>query len=207
MAFPDLVACEHCDTVCRRLPLGRREVACCARCGAVLYRVNRLSIDDWLALTLAAAFTFVIANFTPIVRISFEGQHNEATLWGAIGALAHGTAAPIAIPAALAVIVVPFLQIAALAWLLGYARLRRRAPGFAALMRLLVALRPWSMVEVLMLGILVAIVKLSSDLDVIAGPGVWATAVLTLQIAVIAGRDVHQLWDAVEPSGSRRAHA
>ena len=205
-AHPDLVACEHCDTVSRRVALQRHQVARCARCDAVLYRFNRLSVDQWLALTVAAAIAFVIANISPVIRISFEGQHNETTLWGSITALAHGTPAPIAVPAAMAVIVVPFLQIAALIWLLGYARFGRRAPGFAPLMRLLVALRPWSMVEVLLLGILVTIVKLSSDLEVAPGAGIWATVALTLLIAAVASRDVHQLWEVVPSMQTRGAH-
>lgn len=49
-----------------------------------------------------------------------------------------------------------------------------------------------------MLGILVAIIKLSSFLEVAPGPGIWATAVLMVLITIIANRDVHWLWDMVE---------
>jgi paraquat-inducible protein A len=206
-AHLDLVVCEHCDTVCRRVTLERHQVARCARCDAVLYRFNRLSVDQWLALTVAAAVAFLIANVSPIIRISTQGQFNDSTLLGAVAALSHGWITPLAVPAAIAVIVVPFLQIASLGWLLGYARFGRRAPGFAELMRLLVTLRPWSMVEVLLLGILVSIVKLSSSLEVTAEAGVWATAALTVLIACVASRDVHQLWDVVAPLPADRAHA
>jgi paraquat-inducible protein A len=206
-AFPELIACEHCDTIFRRRPLAKNQVARCERCDAVLYRFNRMSVDQWLALTVAAAIAFVIANVSPIVYVSFQGQRNESTLTGAMFALAHGPSAPIAVPAAMAVIVVPFLQIAALGWLLAFARGGRRAPGFTALMRLMVVMRPWSMVEVLLLGILVSIVKLSGSIEVVAGAGVWATAALTVLIAIVASRDVHRLWDLVDPATSSRVHA
>ena len=196
--FPNLVVCEHCDSVYRRHPLALDEVARCARCDAVLYRAVRPDVDRSLALTVAAAIVFAIANLCPVVRISLQGLHNEATLWQSAAALARGPAAPIALPAALAIIVVPFLQIGLLAWILLHARVGRRAPGFARAMRMLVALRPWSMVEVGLLGILVAVIKLSGFVQVDPGAGVWATAGLMVLLTLIAHRDIHWLWEIAE---------
>jgi paraquat-inducible protein A len=197
-AFPEWVVCEHCDSVYQRVALGNGQVARCERCLALLYRASGLDVERWLALTITAAIMFMIANLCPLVRISLQGLHNEATLWQSAAALAHGPAALIAVPAALSIIVVPFLQIALLGWILAFARSKRRPPGFAPAMRMLVLLRPWSMVEVCMLGILVAIIKLSSFLEVAPGPGIWAMAVLMVLITIIANRDVHWLWDMVE---------
>ena len=196
--FPELVACEHCDSVYRRPVLAPGEVARCERCAAILFRARRLDIDGWLALTIAAAIAFIIANVCPVVLVNLQGQHNAATLWQSTAALAQGAAAPIAVPAALAIIVVPFLQISLLAWLLLHARAGRRAPGFALAMRVIVGLRPWSMLEVGLLGILVAVIKLSSSLEVAPGAGVWAMAVLMVLVTVIANRDVPRLWALTE---------
>lgn len=200
--FPGLVVCEHCDSVYHRRTLGSGERAHCERCAAVLYRASQLDIDRWLALTVAAAIVFVIANVCPVIRISLQGLHNESTLWQAAAALAHGAAAPIALPTALSVIIVPFLQIALLGWVLIHARRGRRAPGFAQAMRMLVALRPWSMIEVCLLGILVAVIKLSSMVQVAPGAGIWATAVLMVLITLIASRDLHGLWELATSSAA-----
>ncbi|WP_454834457.1 paraquat-inducible protein A [Pseudomonas lini] len=131
----------------------------CRRCSAVLYRASLLDVDRWLALTVAAAITFVIANACPVIRISFHGLHNEATLWDAAAALAHSSASPIAALTAFSIIVAPILQIALLGWVLGFARAGRKAPGFSRAMRLLIKLRPWRMVEVCMLGTLVSVIN------------------------------------------------
>ena len=203
--LPDLVVCEHCDSVYRRRLLKPDERARCERCAAVLYRGGRLDIDRWLALTIAAAILFLIANLFPVVRISLQGMRAEATLWQAAAALADSQAAPIALPTALSVILVPFAQIGLLAWVLAFARAGRRAPGFARAMRVLVALRPWNMVEVGLLGILVAVVKLASYLQVAPGAGILALAGLTILVTVIASRDVHWLWDLTEDDRSARA--
>lgn len=193
--FPHLVVCEHCDSVYQRPCLAQDEVARCARCDAVLYRASSLDLERWLALTVGAAILFAIAMLCPVVRISLQGLHNEATLWQSAAALAHSPAAPIALPAALAVIVAPFLQIALLAWILVHARAGRRAPGFAPAMRMLAALRPWSMVEVGLLGILVAVIKLAGFVEVAAGAGVWAMAGLMVLLTLIANGDMHWLWE------------
>jgi len=206
--FPDLEICEHCDSVYRRRELAPGEFARCATCEAVLFRGRHLDVNGWLALTLTTAIVFLIANLYPVIRISLQGQHSEATLWQAAMALTYGPAAPIAVPTALAVIVVPGLQIALLGWILVAARDGRRAPGFAAVMRWLAMLRPWSMVEVAFLGILVAVIKLTSLVEVAPGPGIWATGLLMVLLTVIAHRDIGVLWAETEvDDGPRTASA
>ena len=200
--FPDLVICEQCDSVYRRRTLARGEVTRCQTCDAVLYRATPLDLDGWLALTLTAAIVFLIANLCPVIRISLGGLHSEATLWQSALALTHGPSAPIAVPTALAIIIVPGLQIALLGWVLVHARAGRRAPGFENALRWLVLLRPWSMVEVAFLGILVAVVKLTSVVEVVPGPGIWATAALMLLVTLIANRDLHGLWELTDPRRS-----
>jgi len=196
--FPELIVCDDCDYVCRRVTLEQGEVARCECCQAILYRADRLNVDQWLALTVTAAIVFVLANVYPVIRISLNGLHNEATLWQSVAALAHGEAAPIAIVAALTVIVAPLLQIVLLGWVLGFAWRGRRAPAFTPALKALTVLRPWSMIEVFLLGVLVAIVKLSSYLDVVIGIGIWATAVLTVLVTIIASRRTHWLWELAD---------
>lgn len=191
-----LIICEHCDSVYRRPALTRRQTAHCLRCGALLERARFLNADQLLALTLAAAILFLFANAFPIMQIGMQGLSNEATLWGTVEALARGRITPIALVAGLSIIFAPALQIILLSWILVYARGGQIAPGFSACMRALEHLRPWSMLEVCLLGILVAIIKLGGMVDVHPGIGLWAMAVLTILILLIAGRNVRDgLWD------------
>lgn len=196
--FPELVVCKDCDCVYRRIALADGERARCGCCGAALYSGGRLGINRWLALTTAAAIVFILANACPVIRISLKGMHNEATLWQSVAALANGEAAPIAVVAALTVVIVPLLQILLLGWVLTFACGGRRAPAFATALKVLAALQPWSMVEVFLLGVLVAIVKLSGYLTVVTGVGVWATAALTVLITIIASHEVAWLWELAD---------
>ncbi len=167
-----------------------------------------MRVDRWLALTLTSAVVFVIANVFPVVCISLNGARREATLWEFAWALAQGSVAPIAIVVVLVIILVPLAQIALLLWVLLYARVGLRAPGFARSLRVLTLLRPWSMVEVGIFGILVAIIKLISLVEVTLGPGVWATSALMVLLIVIAHRDLSSLWEETEgQSALRRGNA
>jgi paraquat-inducible protein A len=64
-------------------------------------------------------------------------------------------------------------------------------------MRWLEALRPWSMLEVCLLGALVAVVKLAGLLDVVPGIGLAALAALSVLMIKIAGKDIRVLWEVV----------
>jgi paraquat-inducible protein A len=204
--FPDqpqgLIICEHCDSLYEALPLKAGESAHCLRCHALLERGHRLSIEQLLALTVAAALFFLFANLFPVISINMKGLSNEVTLWQSVEALAQGRITLIALVAGLSIIFAPLLQIVLLMWVLVHAVQGIVAPGFKTCMRALEHLRPWSMLEVCMLGILVAIIKLAGMLDVHPGVGLWAMAMLMVLILLIANRDIRRLWDelGVRPS-------
>jgi len=189
------IICEHCDSLYHAQPLSKGQSAYCLRCAAVLNRGHRMTIEQLLALSIAAGIMFIFANVFPVISISMKGLYNEVTLWGSVQALAQGQITLIALVAGLAIILAPALQIALLFWVLVHAQRREIAPGFKICMRTLEHLRPWSMLEVCLLGILVAIVKLAGMLDVHPGVGLWAMAMLMVLIVLIAGKDIRRLWD------------
>lgn len=191
----NLIICEHCDSLYEAPLLQKGEAAYCVRCDAILGRGHRLTIEQLLALSVAAALLFVFANIFPVISISLQGLSNQVTLWQSVEALAQGRITLIALVAGLAIILAPMLQITLLFWLLLHAQWGARAPGFKLCMRTLEHLRPWSMLEVCLLGILVAIIKLGGMLDVHPGLGLWAMAMLMVLIILIAGKDIRRLWD------------
>ncbi|MGE8466216.1 MAG: paraquat-inducible protein A [Pseudomonas putida] len=193
----DLIICEYCDTVYQRTPLGRHQRAICPRCGGVLYRHCNLTLQQRLALSVTGGILLVFANFYPVMTIGMQGVSNSATLWDAVQILSNGSITFIALVMALAIIFAPVLQIGVLCWLLSFALAGQRAPGFALCMRALESLRPWSMLEVCLLGAMVAVIKLAGLLDVIPGIGLLALAALSMLIIHIAGKDIRDLWGLV----------
>lgn len=193
----DLIICEYCDALYQRTTLERHQRALCPQCGGVLYRPCNLTIQQRLALGVTGGVLLIFANCYPVMTISMQGLTNSATLWDSVQILSSGSITFIALVMALAIIFAPVLQIALLCWLLGFALAGRRAPGFATCMRALEALRPWSMLEVCLLGAMVAVIKLAGLLEVIPGIGLLALAALSMLIIYIAGRDIRDLWERV----------
>ncbi|WP_313203399.1 paraquat-inducible protein A [Pseudomonas sp.] len=191
-----LIICEYCDAVYQRKPVHKHQRALCVRCGGVLYRHSSLTLQQRLALSVTGAILLIFANAYPVMTIGMQGLTNSATLWDSVLILSSGSITFIALVMALAIIFAPVLQIALLCWLLSFALAGQRAPGFAMCMRCLEGLRPWSMLEVGLLGALVAVIKLAGLLDVIPGIGLIALAALSVLIIYIAGRDIRDLWDA-----------
>jgi uncharacterized paraquat-inducible protein A len=118
----------------------------------VLQRYNGLTLQQRLALTLTALMLWIFANFYPVMSISLKGLKNSATLWDSVMALSLGPITFIAMVAAIAMIIAPIFQLLLLIWVLGFALAGRRSPAFKFCMRWLETLRPWSMLEVCLLG-------------------------------------------------------
>jgi paraquat-inducible protein A len=196
----ELIVCRQCDTVHRQVILAQSEVACCAACGALIDRHHRLSTEQLLALTVAAAIMFVIAAANPLLVIEASGMRTEANVWTAALAMGHGWLAPAAAVLGVTTFFVPMAQILLLLWLLLFARAGYQAPGSRAVLVTLHRLRPWSLTEVFLLGALVAIVKLSSWVHVTPGTGIWALAALTLFLTVLSVVAPRVWWTLPEAS-------
>jgi paraquat-inducible protein A len=191
------IVCEHCDVVYERADLVRKQTALCIRCGAELYRGPSMQLQTMLALVVTSLVVFVIANVYPLVAMDMNGVENHSTLLGAIVAAWNTGVGSIAVLAALTVFVFPLAQIVLLGYLLTSLIVLHRAPyGFIDIMHALRMMRPWSMVEVFLIGALVAVVKIAGMADVRAEAGLYALGVLTFLLTVVNAFDLRLLWDA-----------
>jgi paraquat-inducible protein A len=190
----EFIICRDCDTVHLHLPLARGQVARCIRCGAVIARHTQANVNSALAIASACAILLLIANFTSVLGIEIAGTHTEVNVWQAVLSMQQGWTSLAALVLLVTMLLVPLVQVTLVLWLMGFARVRRRAPGFGRVLAILHHLRPWSMSEVFLLGALVAIVKLGSFIPIAPGPGVWALALLTVLLAVLGHFDPRSWW-------------
>ena len=190
----EFIICRDCDTVHLHLPLDSGQVARCIRCGAVIARHAQANVNSALAVASACAILLLIANFTSVLGIEIAGTHTEVNIWQAVLSMQQGWTSIAALVLLVTMLLVPLLQVTLVLWLMSFARVRRRAPGFGRVLAVLHHLRPWSMSEVFLLGALVAIVKLGSFIPIATGPGVWALALLTLLLAVLGRFDPRSWW-------------
>lgn len=190
-----LIICDYCDSVYHRPALGSHQQARCQRCDAVLARHHFLSLDQLLALTVTAGMLLSFLLFYPVLIVQTRGQTHSATLVESVTALAQGPISIMAVTTAFAILLVPAMQITLLLWILIHSRFTQQVPGFRHVMLTLTALRPWNMLEVFLLGALIAIVKLTGRLEALPATGLFALGGLSLLLIGIAGRDLPLLWE------------
>jgi paraquat-inducible protein A len=178
------------------LPPGGR--ARCPRCREVLASGESGPQDRCLALTIAAAIVFVVVNAMPLMGLSVVGREASTTILGGAQEMFFQGEKITAALVAFCVVLAPAVQIGFLLGILLGAR-RSPAPSWAGtLLRWWEFLRPWSMIEVMMLGILVALVKISELASVTPGIGAFATGALIFLLAAInVSFDPHEVWARV----------
>jgi paraquat-inducible protein A len=135
-----------------------------------------------LAFTLAGLIAFAVTIAFPIVGLEVKGNVIQTTLPGAALALYEDHMAPLAALVAATTTLFPLLMLVAMALLLLH-----KHPGTgraSALLRTLRAAQPWSMVEVFVLGVLVALAKLMHMSSVSPGVGAWGLGALVVLLAV-----------------------
>ena len=178
------IACHECDLIHQIQPLAEGATARCSRCGAVLYRHKRNSLDRTLALTLAGLILFVVANSFPFLSMKIEAQVQESTLITGVQQLWAQGMWQVALLVFLTTILVPLTQLLGLLYVLLPLKLNRKPWMLARIFRFVQRLHPWSMMEVFLIGILVALVKLADMADIVPGLALWAFALL---IPILAG--------------------
>ncbi|SAL12378.1 paraquat-inducible protein A [Caballeronia humi] len=201
----DLIACHECDALLAKRYLPKRTSASCPRCGALLYRAVSSNVDRVCAMTLAALITFLIAQAFPIVELDANGIVSETTLIGAIVALWSENMQVVAILVFCSTILFPLTELLALLYVLVPLRAGYVPAGFNLVLRAIQLVRPWGMIEVFMLGILVTLVKMVSLARVIPEAALFAFGALTLMIAVVVSFDPGALWDISERLPRQRA--
>jgi paraquat-inducible protein A len=189
------VACRGCDLLQRVPPLPPGAKARCGRCGQLVAFRAADPLDRPLALAIAAAITLVIANTTELMGLSAEGRTATTTLAGGTIAMWEQGNELTAIVVGICAVVAPIAYVTMLLAILLAVR-RPPAPAWVAdVMRWLERVRPWAMIEVLLLGILVALTKIAQLASVSVGPGMFAVAALVLLLPWLTSSfDVGEAW-------------
>jgi len=203
MEHDNLIACHECDTLFRKPRLVGRRVARCPRCGATLYSGVSRRLDGISAMTLAALITFVIAQGFPIVELETNGITSQTTLFGALVALWNENMQIVAVMVFCSTILFPLTELVALLYVLVPLRSGYMPAGFNRVLRAIQFVRPWGMIEVFMLGVLITIVKMVSLARVIPEAALFAFGALTLMFAVVVTFDPRILWDLADELGAR----
>jgi paraquat-inducible protein A len=194
-----VIVCPSCDLAHRTASAGAAARTRCIRCRAPLQRPVNGKLDTAIALAASALVLFLLSNAYPLVVIHVNGETRSATLIDAASAFyQHGHPALAAL-VFITTVVGPLVQIASLLYVLIPLHLKRRAPGQDTVFRLVTQVRAWTLVEVFMLGALVALVRLSAYAQVVPGVALWSSGLLMLSLAALSNQtSPEQFWRWVE---------
>lgn len=193
-----LIACQDCDALHRERELAPGETARCDRCDAVLYKAKPNGMSQALALTVSAAVCFVVANVYPVLGFALEGRVQLSTLLTGVIELYRSGMWGLSVLVFIASIGVPAVRILGLLYVLVPLQGGYPPPHAAIIFRHLQNLKPWAMIEVYMLGLLVAIVKLAQLATIVWGPALYAFVALMFAIAAAdAALEPRDIWKRV----------
>lgn len=196
---PEVVACPDCDLLQQIPSMPLRAQAFCPRCGCVTAWQPPGPKDMALALTVTAIIVFILANTMPLMNLSVIGLTASTTIVGGALEMWNQDEELAAILIAFCVVLAPGAYLLLMmAILLG----GRRAPAphwVGELMRWASHFQVWSTLDVMMLGLLVALVKIAELATVTPGIGMYAGGTLLLLLPAIAfSFDERDLWHRIE---------
>lgn len=206
MEHENLIACHECDLLFRRPPRLDGLVARCSRCRTRLTGIlhARPTLDLTCAMTVAALVTFLIAQGFPVIALDADGMTSHATLFDAVVALWSTRMRIVAAIVFCSTTLFPLIELVALLYLLIPLRVGSVPPRFIHALRFAQLLRPWGMIEVLMLGVLVTTVKMASLAQVIPETALFAFGALTLMLGAVSTFDPGALWEMHDEIRTRR---
>lgn len=168
----------------------------CVRCGSAIQSRTHLSQQASWALLCAAAILYIPANVYPMMVTTAFGQTQTNTLMAGMILLWQQGSQPIAVIIFIASMVVPVAKMLALA-LLNWAVNHPTEAVFSriTLYRLTQFVGRWSMVDVFVVAILVALIQAGNLMSVLPGPAALAfCAMVIFNIFAAHCFDPRQLW-------------
>ncbi len=199
MADATLIACPDCDLLQRIPEVPAGASVRCPRCDKELWRHKPDSLNRTFAMTLAALVLYLIANCVPMLGLSAAGREAFTTVIGGTHQLWLNGQQVVAVLVLFTAVISPALQIAFL--LLIVLGCQRERPSFwvGLLLRHVHFTRTWSMIEVMLLGVLVALTKIADYATVILGTALFALFGLVILLAAIQSSfDPREVWERIE---------
>lgn len=199
-----LLVCHACGLLSRAGP--HAHDACCPRCGASLHFRKPDSISRTWALLIAAMICYIPANVLPMMYTgSLFGSQSDTIMSGVVYFWTSGSWY-LALIIFFASILVPMLKMISLVLLLVTVQLNSRwqQAQRARLYRLVEAVGRWSMLDVYVVAVIVALVQLQALATILPGPGAIAFgAVVVLTMFAAMSFDPRLIWDPLDEEHGR----
>lgn len=193
------IACHECDLIHTVPPMPESATARCVRCGALLLQSKADSINRTIAWTVSGLILYIVAITFPFLAIKSGSIVQQTGLLSGIQQLFSQDIIPLAVLILLTCVLIPLMQMFGLLYVFVPLKLNIRVKFAINVFRLFQHVKPWSMMEIYMLGILIAMAKLGKMATIVPGLAVIAFGLLifVLNFAITAV-DSHMVWERLE---------
>jgi len=179
-ALDNLIICHQCYTLHEEVPIKDGTKAVCSSCGGILYRYDSKLIEYGLALSITGLIFFILANIFPIVKIELLGHEQFITIPKTFIALFDNGFYVVGLLCAFLIFIFPFMIFIINIVLFTLLKFKVGKTFSKELLILLSHIKPWSMSDIFLISILVALVKLIGYAQINMGTAFWALVVFVI---------------------------
>jgi paraquat-inducible protein A len=194
-----LIACHECDLLHRLHPLAYGERAKCSRCGALLYAKKRDSFEHTIVFAVTSLLLFILANVFPFMTFELHGRVQTSHLSTGVWEFFERGMWELGLLVLAASILFPGLKILGMLYVLVPLEMNRRPWKAPQVFRVVAQCQTWAMMDVYLLGVIVAVIKLADLATLVPGVAIYAFGALILTLAAAdSALDPHAVWEKME---------
>jgi len=176
----NFIICHNCYTLHEEIAICDGSKACCSECSTVLYRYDSKLIEHGLALSITGLIFFVLANFFPVVKIEILGHEQYITISKTFIELFDNGFYVVGLLCAFVIFIFPLMIFMINIMIFMLLKFQKREALLKELLILLANIKPWSMLDIFLISILVALVKLIGYAQIDMGISFWALFLFVL---------------------------
>jgi paraquat-inducible protein A len=194
-ALDNYVICHKCYTLHEEVTIQDGSKACCSGCGGILYRYDTKLIDHGLALSITGLIFLALANIFPLVQIEILGLEQFITIPKTIFSLFDSGFYIVGIICSFLILIFPLMIFLINLILFTLLKLESGEQLSKELLILLARITPWSMVDIFLISIMVALVKLIGYAQIHMGIAFWSLIVFVMiDLYIVKRVHLSEIW-------------
>ena len=195
----DIISCQDCGHLYDLPIVEDNQQLECKFCNHVMLTRRPAWEHKVVAFTLAGIVLFILANIFPFIGIESAGQVQHSSLVGGVQALIQRDQFLLASLVFITIFLFPFLELLGLLYILLSRLVNIRTPFIGKVVHMLHLSRPWGMLEIFLVGLAVASLKLGNFAEIVIGPGMYCfIGLVLLLIANNLYLSREDIWDWLE---------
>jgi len=169
-----LISCQDCGHLYDLPEVDKNHQLVCQFCNHIMFTQRANWEQKVTALTVAGMILFILANIFPFLGLETAGQVQNSNLIGGVQALINRKEFLLASIVFITIFLFPLLELLGILYILLSRFLNIRAPFVGKTVHMLHISKPWGMLEIFLVGVAVASLKLGNFADIVIGPGLFA---------------------------------